>query len=806
MADRAKVLEVLRSGEPVAEACARAGIAVADFRRGRDAYLRAKLPPAREALAGSGGAAVEVVRDRWGIPHVFAGGERDALLGLGYCMARDRLWQLEYLRREALGTLAELLGPTAHDDDLRVRTIGIEQIATAEAERLDPDTRALLDGFVAGINLGLEAQRADPPVECELLDTFPEPWTRRDTLALLRAFWWQLTGRLENIVAAEAAQRHLAGDGPADGRSEALLAALLTPELPDERIVASDECRPPADLPVPPPLPPVGVGDTLGSNNWVVARERTTTGAALLASDPHLPFVHPSDWYEAHLAWPGHDAVGAHYVGAPGAFFGHNRRVAWGLTNNAASPRDLYVEEVNPADPGEYRRDGRWQRFATRTVEIGVRGEGVRRHEVRATDLGPVMNAVTPPVEEGGDPPLSLRWIGSEHLDDLRALLAAQRAGDWASFRAALADWALPIFNWVYADATGAIGYQSAGRVPLRGRVARGYRRADEPADRWRGYVPYEAMPSAERPRRGFQATANNRVAADDYPYPLYGAWAGGNRALRIRQRLEAVEKVSPAESRALQNDVYLIRAARLAPALARILSGPADGRNGPADGRNGPADGRNGHSPLADKLAGWDFRYTPESDAPTVFEAIVHFLAERLVAARFPARLAGLLHGSGVALAGRLLEGEPIAWLQGTTVETEVRAAAESALAFLNGLGADWSWGAHHRFGLEHPLGARFPALAEVADIAPAPVAGTGDSVRNAAGQLSKGFRVVSGAEYRLLVDFSATPRAVATNTLGQSGQPGSPHFADQLDDWLAGDYHPLLTDRAEVERQVGG
>src|SRR5688572_30371494 len=285
-----------------------------------------------------------------------------------------------------------------------MRTIGIEQIATAEAERLDPDTRALLDGFVAGINLGLEAQRADPPVECDLLELFPEPWTRRDTLALLRAFWWQLTGRLENIVAAEAAQRHLGGN-------EALLAALLTPELPDERIVPSDECRPPADLPVPAPLPPVGVGDTLGSNNWVVARERTTTGAALLASDPHLPFVHPSDWYEAHLAWPGHDAVGAHYVGTPGAFFGHNRRVAWGLTNNAASPRDLYVEETNPADPGEYRRDGRWQRFATRTVEIGVRGEGARRHEVRATDLGPVMNAVTPPVAEGGDPPLSLRWI-----------------------------------------------------------------------------------------------------------------------------------------------------------------------------------------------------------------------------------------------------------------------------------------------------------------------------------------------------------------------------------------------------------
>ena len=769
MNDRATLLKVLRSAEPVADACAQAGLPLAEFRRSRDAYLRAKLPPANERLDGD----VEVIRDRWGIPHVFARSERDALLGLGYCMGRDRLWQLDYMRREALGTLAELLGPRAHDDDLRMRTIGIAEIAEAEAERLDAGTRDLLDGFVEGINRAIEAQRADPPVELELLEYAPGPWTRRDTLALLRAFWWQLTGRLENVVAAEAAQRHLGGD-------EALLGALLTPELPDERIVPADAFRPPADLP-PSPLPPVGVGDATGSNNWAIAGERTTTGAALLASDPHLPFVHPSDWYEAHLSWPGHDAVGAHYVGAPGAFFGHNRRIAWGLTNNAASPRDLYVEQVNPTNPNEYRRDGRWQPFVTRTVEIGVRGEGVRRHELRRTDLGPVMNAVTPSVAEGGDPPLSMRWIGAEHLDDVRALLAVQRAADWAGFRAALADWALPIFNWLYADADGAIGYQCAGRVPLRGRVVRGYRRADEPADRWRGYVPYEAMPRSERPPRGFQATANNRVAADDYPYPLYGTWAGGNRALRIRQRLEAVEKVSPAESRDLQNDVYLIRAARLAPALARILAG---------------------HSPLAEKLAGWDFRYTPESVAATVFEAIVHFLAERLVAARFPARLVGLLHGSGVALAARLLEGEPVAWLERSSLDDEVRAAAARALEFLEGLGPDWAWGGHHTFALVHPLSARFPALAEVADVGPAPVGGTGDSVRNAAGSVPTGFRVQSGAEYRLLVDFASRPVAVATNTLGQSGQPGSPHFSDQLDDWLNGAYHPLLTDRAEVER----
>jgi penicillin amidase len=165
------------------------------------------------------------------------------------------------------------------------------------------------------------------------------------------------------------------------------------------------------------------------------------------------------------------------------------------------------------------------------------------------------------------------------------------------------------------------------------------------------------------------------------------------------------------------------------------------------------------------------------------------------------------MLHGNGVALAARLLEAAPIDWFERSSLADEVRAAARQADELLSArLGADWSWGKHHLIAFEHPLAARYPALGEVANLGPAPVVGTGDAVRNAAGQIGQGFRVVSGAEYRLLVDFAARPIASATNTLGQSGQPGSRHFADQLDDWLRGEYHPLLTDRAEIERQASG
>lgn len=725
----------------------------------RDAYLRGKLPPRDERLAGPVGAPVRIVRDRWSIPHVWAASERDAYFGLGYCMGRDRLWQLDYLRREALGTLAEILGPSAHANDLRMRTIGIAEIAAAEVAAMAGPTRELLDGFVRGVDRAQETARGNLPVEFELLGYEPAPWTLVDTVALIRGLWWQLTGRLENLVAAEAAARHL---------SEADFALFMTPELPDERILPADEPRPAAGLRPAPVVPPLGVGDGIGSNNWVVAGSRTTTGKALLAADPHLPFVHPSDLYEAHLVWPGGDVVGAHWAGAPGAIWGYNRRIAWGLTNNACSTRDLYVETVNPNNPDEYRRGDRWVPFRRRAAQIAVRGESPRRHELRATDLGPVINEVTPPVAAGGDPPLSLRWVGQERLDEFAAILAVQRATTFDEYRAALADWAMPSWNWVYADDRGDIGYQHAGRIPLRGRLVRGYRDAENPGDRWQGYVPYEAMPRMHRPERGYVATANNRGVTDDYPYPFYGAFAGGNRAVRIRQRLETVEKVSPAFSRDLQNDVYLTRAARVAP-LLRLP-----------------------------ELEGWDFQYTLESSAPTVFEAVTHFLAQRVARKHFPEHLVGLLHGNALAAAARLLEAGEL--------RAEVEEAHREALAWLRErFGDDWLWGRVHTMTFVHPLSTALgEGFAAVADVGPAPVPGSGDSVRNAAGAFERGFQVVSGAEYRSLVDFAANPAALGVNTLGQSGQPGSPHYADQLDDWVKGEYHPLLTDRAEIEREA--
>src|SRR6266542_2768096 len=419
---------------------------------------------AHAELRGPVGGTVEILRDRAGVPHVFAATTRDLYFGLGYAVAEDRLWQIDRLRRRALGRQAEILGPEYVKSDLTHLTVGIDRIATAEVARLDGPLRALLEAFVGGINRWIEQCGANLPVEFDLLGYVPEPFTVRDVIAILRGMWWSLNGRLEQIVAAEAARLL---------PEESLRAAYLTPEAPEERIVLAYKPHPPAPSPdsgegvakpgvrfaPDAPLSPIqetlqGSGDATGSNNWAIAAGHTASGHALLCSDPHQGFWLPASWYEYALHGPEDDMAGAGHPGVPGIWFGSNGIAAWGITNNAASTRDLYLEEVHPQDPSRYRDGDTWRPFEEREVTIPVRGAAPRRFTIRATVRGPIVNDVLPSADEGGDPPLSLRWVGQEHLDDLRALIGIGRARDWTSFRAALRDWGVPAFNFVYADAT----------------------------------------------------------------------------------------------------------------------------------------------------------------------------------------------------------------------------------------------------------------------------------------------------------------------------------------------------------------
>jgi penicillin G amidase len=726
---------------------------------------------------------VEILRDRAGVPHLYADSTKDLYFGLGYATAEDRLWQMDWLRRRALGRQAELLGPAYVQSDLMHRSVGIAEIAEREVELTDPLTREILESFVAGINRYIDQCESDLPTEFKLLEYEPEPFSVRDSLAILRAQVWSLNGRLRNIAIAEAARL----------LPEELREAYLTPEAPETRILPPDAAYPDAARLSRHPLQQglLGMGDATGSNNWAVSARRTASGRALLCSDPHQPFWVPSSWYEYAVHGPEDSAAGAAHPGVPGLWWGSNGAIAWGITNNAASTRDLYREEIHPTDSSMYRDEDRWRRFDERTLEIRVRGQAPVQQVQRSTVRGPVVNNLLPTVDAGDDAPLSLRWVGQEHADDVRAIIAIGRARDWRQFREALREWSVPVFNFGYADALGNVGYQCAGRIPIVGRVAPGYRLANEPADQWQGYVPFDGLPTSFNPGRGYIASANERVAPDDYPYALHGSWGSGYRGERIHQTLATTQPFDRDSAVALQNDVKNVRAERLCPRIVQSLEGTSD-----AD-----------VDVLRENLAGWDYRYTLQSVAPILFEAFMDTWQNRVLRARFPERLHELLRGQ-TGVAARLIERGDLEWFPASTadVRDQMReAAVEAVRRVRTRYGSDksaWSWGSVHKAHWLHPL--RAPDRRWL-DIGPEPLDGGAETVRNTGvGPFESGLDAVGGAEYRLVVDFADPEHILAVQNIGNSGRPESPHYRDQFVDWLAGRYHVVSLKREDVERDL--
>src|SRR6185437_16128568 len=470
--------------------------------------------------------------------------------GFGYATAQDRLFQLDYLRRKARGRLAEILGATAIDADVLSRTIGLSDIAEAEWPTLPAETQSLLAAYAAGINALLEDSRENLPIEFALLDYRPEAWRPTDSLAIMGEFRWYLTGRFPVIVVPELAKRTL-GEGP-------LYRAFLEGEVDDESILqpgsyaAAEASAATSEL----------VGRTVsdqdggqGSNNWVVSGSRTASGKPIVASDPHVPFGAVSMWHEIHLQGGSFDVVGAAMVGMSAILLGRNRRVAWGITNNICSQRDLYQEKTDPAHPDCFLFDGRWEPAKRREERILVRGGEHVTKVVRSSRNGPIVDEILPPAARSTGP-VSARWLGAQPCGWLPALIGMNRAVGCGEFREASRPWLVPTFNVVFADVDGHIAHQSVGRIPLRPIATRGYRPGWDPEHQWAGLIPFEGMPHQKDPASGLIVTANNRLAPDDYPYPLSGTWSGGYRARRIRQRLEALSQVTAEACQELQQDV----------------------------------------------------------------------------------------------------------------------------------------------------------------------------------------------------------------------------------------------------------
>ena len=349
-------------------------------------WLRQSLPVVDGTIEVQAlGAPVEVVRDAHAVPHIEAESFADAVFAQGFVHAQDRLWQMDFRRRLGSGRLAEVLGPAALPTDRFIRTLGFERAARASLAHLRPDTLVLLEAYAAGVNAYLATRSGPLPLEFLILDYEPEPWTPVDSLVWMRVLALDLSGNWRDELLRARLARRLSSDQIADLWPESTAAPItlveLAQALPADALAA-----------VLPPAPPPG----LGSNAWVLDGSRTTSGAPLLANDPHLGLSAPGPWYLAHLKTPERELIGATMPGLPGVVLGHNGKIAWGFTNTGPDTQDLFVERVDPDDASQYLTPDGFAPFAIRDEVILVDGAEPETLRVRETRHGPVLSDLLP--------------------------------------------------------------------------------------------------------------------------------------------------------------------------------------------------------------------------------------------------------------------------------------------------------------------------------------------------------------------------------------------------------------------------
>ncbi|MCX7172114.1 MAG: penicillin acylase family protein [Proteobacteria bacterium] len=466
-------------------------------------YLKSSLPQISGTLSLTGLLApAEVQRDRYGIPHIHAQSLRDANFVLGFVHAQDRLWQMEMNRRISSGRLAELFGPASLDTDRFLRTLGIHRVAQASWEKLDGETRSIFQAYADGVNAFLAANRKPLPLEFVLLRHSPEPWSAIDSLAWIKMMAWDLNSSWR----PELLRMQLAGRLTTQQIQEFLppYPGDAAPPLPDlSALYAGFAAAATTIADAAPPQPPEGIG----SNNWVVAGSRSSSGKPLLANDPHLGLTAPGVWYFAHLDSPADRMIGATLPGVPMIVLGRNERIAWGFTNTGPDVQDLYIERLDPGDAALYDAPEGKQRFVKYNERIKVKGQPDVLLAVRLSRHGPIISDAFAEAAKAMPKGYALAFAWTTLRDDdlsAQALIRLGRAHDWNGFLAATRDFHSPQQNIVYADVTGNIGYIAPGRVPIR--------RADNdlhglaPAPGWlaqydwQGFIPFDELRRAPEP------------------------------------------------------------------------------------------------------------------------------------------------------------------------------------------------------------------------------------------------------------------------------------------------------------------
>ncbi len=790
---------------------------------------------------------VEVIRDAWGIPHIYAKNAHDLFFAQGYTQAQDRWWQMEFWRHIGSGAIQELTGANASvmRQDVFIRTVGWRRAAEKEVATYSAEVLAPLQAFADGVNAYiLNRSAGDLALEYNILGltgvTIPiQPWSPVDTVVWAKVMAWDLSGNRDEELIRSELYDTLGPDltdvvfppYPYDSRPTIVTAADLP--VSEATLTAPDNSAGLTGVNTTlagglTPRDTLFAGDrSFGSNNWVVSGELTASGRPLLADDPHLGIQMPSIWYEIGLhcqpvseACP-FDVRGFALSAAPGVIIGHNDRIAWGVTNVGPDTQDLYRLKVNPDNPLQYEWNGAWRDMTEveETITFGDGGPPVTIR-VRETHLGPIVNdnQISDDGSIGGynnDDPMAFRWTALDPGTLFQSVLLLNQAQNWEDFREALRYWDVPSQNFVYADVDGNIGYQTPGRIPIRAAGHTGLLPVDGTTDQyeWKGFIPYDDLPRVLNPEAGFIHSANEAVVPPEYYEQLrdkladeFGAdssyfisryWDYGYRGDRIVQLLQEAGPHTADTFAMIQGDNYNGSAAEILPFLAGL------------DFDDDALD------EARDWLAEWDFQMNMDSPQAALWGVFW----QRLMVNLYNDQLGDVTRATGGSRdmwTTYLLAQDPqndwwddVATAGATETRDDIlkRSFEEGYTRTVELLGSSrdqWQWGKLHTATfVSNPLG--ISGIDVIEDIVNrgAVMTGGGSSIVNATGwsAAADNFAVRSLPSMRMIVDLGDLAASQTVHTTGQSGHPYSPHYGDMIEDWRNIRYHPMLFTREQVE-----
>jgi penicillin amidase len=753
-------------------------------------WLRSAAKAALPVLDGSVhltglSAPVTVERDGHGVPHITAATQDDLFIAQGYVTAQDRLWQMDAYRRNANGELAEVMGSSLLPHDKMQRNLGFRNTARRIYANLPTADRVRLDEYAGGVNLYIAQHTFNLPPEFKLLFYRPKPWSGVDSISI----GLMMVQMLDTHWHVKLARERIAAD-------------LHNPKLEaDLYPVGSWRDRPPTGIqvdlsqphPVPPPtedpdddntqasapgpathedlralrdllgLPACG-GCAPGSNNWVIDGRHTASGKPLLSNDMHLTLSEPNIWFMADLRAPGFHAAGVTLPGMPFVIAGHNEHVAWGFTALYADVQDLYIEKLD--GKGNYQAaDGSWKPLAVEHEVIHVRGSKDVEFDVQSTAHGPLLN----PILTWEKRPIALAWALNDPSLNALPLYPIDVASNWTEFSAALELWSWPTQNVVYSDDQGHIGYHAVGRVPLRPAGLMGVPILDA-AHEWKGYIPFDAMPSAFDPPSGFLATANSRVTTDTAPFPLTLEWSDPYRIERIYKALQGRDQLKPSDLLAVQTDVYSEVDQELAHRFAYAIDHTAG-----VDEQLRKA---------ADLMRSWDGRLSTDSAAASLVTKAREAFGPLILEPKLGKHAEDYdWSESNFAEEEIIMHASPD-WLPkdfknwDALLTEAVRRGMKQGKA--PGDVSRWTYGSWHVVDIEHPLAVFLPLVGKVAGTGVQPQSGDTVTVK----QVGRAF----GPSQRFTMDWSNIDGSTENIVLGESGNPYSPYFRDQWNDWYGG------------------